>query len=84
MERSYFVMDIQLHGGHHGGGSSTPEVKQSAPGSVAAASIDNATQEERQELKNRLAGAKGRRYTDKTNNGAGWFIDSLKKALLGE
>lgn len=83
MERSYFVMDIQLHGGHHSGGSAQ-EVKQSAPGSVAAASIDNATQEERQELKNRLAGAKGRRYTDKTNSGAGWFIDSLKKALLGE
>lgn len=40
---------MQLHGGGGGGGSVEP-IKQSAPGSTAAATIDSATEGERQSL----------------------------------
>ena len=43
---------MQLHGG--GGGSSVEPIKQSAPGSTAAATIDSATEGERQSLLQKL------------------------------
>lgn len=71
----------QLHGGHSGGGGSS--VKQSAPGSSAVATVDNATENERANLRDRLAKARGRRYTNQTGGVMG-VADQIKKALLGE
>ena len=45
--------DLQLFGGS-GGGGSAPPVKQSAPGSTAAATIDSATAGERQSIHDKL------------------------------
>lgn len=75
-------LKLQLHGGGGGGGSSEP-VKQSAPGSSAVATIDNATEGERQRMREQLSSARGRRYTDKTSGSTDWAA-SFKKALLGE
>lgn len=72
---------LQLHGGGHGGGGGST-VKQSAPGSTAAATIESATDGERQSLREKLSKAKGRRYTDKT--GGTSLEETLKKALIGE
>ncbi len=72
---------MQLHGGGGGGGSVDP-IKQSAPGSTAAATIDNATEGERQSLFEKLSKARGRNYTNKT--GGQIISDSVKKMLLGE
>lgn len=72
---------MQLHGGGGGGGSVEP-IKQSAPGSTAAATIDNATEGERQSLFEKLSKARGRSYTNKT--GGQLTSDSVKKMLLGE
>ena len=71
----------QLHGGHSGGGGSS--VKQSAPGSSAVATVDNATENERANLRDRLSKARGRKYTNKTS-GELSTVDQIKKALLGE
>lgn len=77
---------MQLHGGGGGGGGgsvdSVDPVKQSAPGSTAAATIDNATEGERQSLFEKLSKARGRNYTNKT--GGQITSDSVKKMLLGE
>lgn len=76
---------LQLHGGHSGGGS-TPQpqvIKQSAPGSQQAATIDNATEGEREALRERLGKAKGRGFTNKTG-GSLAASDTMKKMLLGE
>lgn len=72
---------MQLHGGG-GGGSSVEPIKQSAPGSTAAATIDSATEGERQSLLQKLSKARGRSYTNKT--GGQLTSDSVKKMLLGE
>lgn len=74
-----FKLNLQLHGGG-GGGGSTRTPKQSAPGSTAAATIATATDDVRQQMRERLAQARGRRFTDKT----GSMVDSIKKQLLGE
>ena len=73
-----YRINLQLHGG--GGGSSARTPKQSAPGSTAAATIATATDDVRQQMRERLAQARGRRFTDKT----GSMVDSIKKQLLGE
>lgn len=73
---------LQLHGGG-GHGSSQTQIKQSAPGSSQAPSIDSATDGERQSLREKLSKAKGRRYTNKTG-GDSSMIETVKKALLGE
>lgn len=73
---------MQLHGG--GGGSSTPDVKTSAPGSTAAATLDSATTGERENMRKKLSSAKGRQYTDKTNGGVSDVAQAVKKMLLGE
>lgn len=75
---------MQLHGGGGGGGSVEPikQIKQSAPGSTAAATIDSATEGERQSLLQKLSKARGRSYTNKT--GGQLTSDSVKKMLLGE
>lgn len=80
-----FKMILQLHGGGGSKKSSTPpveQVKQSAPGSTAAATIATATDEQRQRLREQLSRAKGRRFTDKTQTG--YMADVIKKQLLGE
>lgn len=69
---------MQLHGGGDGGGHT---IKQSAPGSTAAATIDSASEGERESLREKLSKAKGRQYTNKTG---GSLVDTIKKALLGE
>ena len=74
-----FEIIMQLHGGSKIGG---PTVKQSAPGSQAAATISDATDQQRQTLREQLSKARGRNYTDKTQ-GLG-MQDNIKKALLGE
>lgn len=74
-----FKLILQLHGGG-GGGGSTRTPKQSAPGSTAAATIATATDDVRQQMRERLAQARGRRFTDKT----GSMVDTIKKQLLGE
>lgn len=71
----------QLHGGHSGGGGS--DVKQSAPGSNAVPMVDNATESQRANLRDRLSKARGRRYTNQTGGAMG-VADQIKKALLGE
>lgn len=82
---------MQLHGGGGGGGrgggsvdpiKQSAPVKQSAPGSTAVATIDNATEGERQSLFEKLSKARGRKYTNKT--GGQITSDSVKKMLLGE
>jgi hypothetical protein len=76
-----FKIILQLHGGGGGGGGSSARTpKQSAPGSTAAATIATATDDVRQQMRERLAQARGRRFTDKT----GSMVDSIKKQLLGE
>lgn len=76
-----FKINLQLHGGGGGGGGSSARTpKQSAPGSVAAPTITTATDDVRQQMRERLAQARGRRFTDKT----GTMVDSIKKQLLGE
>ena len=76
-----FKIIRQLHGGHSSGGGSS--VKQSAPGSQAVATVDNATENERANLRDRLSRARGRQYTDRTGGGLS-AVDQIKKALLGE
>lgn len=81
-----FNFDLQLFGGGGGGGGGghVQQIKQSAPGSTAAATIDSATEGDRQKMREKLAKARGR---DFTNTGAGQksdFFGSIKKALLGE
>jgi hypothetical protein len=81
-----FNFDLQLFGGGGGGGGGHVEqIKQSAPGSTAAATIDSATEGDRQKVREKLAKARGR---DFTNTGAAQkttdFFGSIKKALLGE
>lgn len=71
---------MQLHGGGGGGGGGHT-IKQSAPGSTAAAAIDSASEGERESLREKLSKAKGRQYTNKTG---GSLVDTVKKALLGE
>ena len=77
-----YKINLQLHGGGGTKSSSTPArtPKQSAPGSTAAATIATATDDVRQQMRERLAQARGRRFTDKT----GSMVDSIKKQLLGE
>ena len=79
-ENAMCKLILQLHGGGGSGGSTARTPKQSAPGSQAAATIANATDEQRQKLREQLSQARGRRYTDKT----GTMVDSIKKQLLGE
>ena len=74
-----YRINLQLHGGG-GGGGITRTPKQSAPGSTAAATIATATDDVRQRMRERLAQARGRRFTDKT----GTMVDSIKKQLVGE
>lgn len=77
-------LKLQLHGGGGGGGGGSSEpVKQSAPGSSAVATIDNATEGERQRMREQLSSARGRKYTDKTSSSTDWAT-SFKKMLLGE
>lgn len=81
-----FDFDLQLFGGGggRGGGGHVEQIKQSAPGSTAAATIDSATDGDRQKVREKLAKARGR---DFTNTGAAQktdFFGSIKKALLGE
>ena len=71
----------QLHGGHSGGGGS--DVKQSAPGSSAVATVDNATESQRANLRERLSTARGRKYTNRTG-GELSTVDQIKKVMLGE
>ena len=78
-----FKIIRQLHGGHSSGGGGGSTVTQSAPGSQAAATIDNATAEERRNTIDRLSKARGRQYTDRTSGGLS-AVDQIKKALLGE
>ncbi len=81
--------NLQLFGGG-GGGDSGPEVKQSAPGATAAATIDSASAGKRQEIHDRLAKARGRASTDKTggllaqNTAVYGAAQAIKKALIGE
>lgn len=72
-------MYLQLHGG--GGGGSAPEVKQNAPGSSSVATIDNATEGQRQKIAEQLRKNKGRKFTDKTG---GQLVETMGKTLLGE
>lgn len=76
-------LKLQLHGGGGGGGSDAEPVKQSAPGSSAVATIDSATEGERQRLREQLSSARGRRYTNKTGNTTA-IAESFKKVFLGE
>lgn len=71
---------LQLHGGGGGGGGGHT-IKQSAPGSTAAATIDTATEGEREALREKMGKARGRNFTNKTG---GSLLDTMKKALLGE
>ena len=70
---------MQLHGGGGGGGGT--QIKQNAPGSQSAATIDSATDGQRESLREKLSKAKGRNFTNKTG---GSMVDTIKKALLGE
>lgn len=65
------------------GGSApkTAPIMQNAPGSVAAATVDNATENARNNMRDKLRNARGRDYTNRT---AGQTMDQVKKALLGE
>nr|DAO96618.1 MAG TPA: hypothetical protein [Caudoviricetes sp.] len=71
---------MQLHGGGGGGGGGT-QIKQNAPGSQSAATIDSATEGQRELLREKLGKARGRNFTNKTG---GSMVDTIKKALLGE
>lgn len=79
-EVRHMEINMQLHGGGGGGGGT--QVKQSAPGSQSAATIDSATEGQRESLREKLSKAKGRNYTNKT--GGMSLGDTIKKALLGE
>ena len=76
-------LKLQLHGGGGGGGDDVEPVKSSAPGSSAVATIDNATEGERQRLRKQLSSARGRRYTNKTGNTTA-IAERFKKVFLGE
>lgn len=69
-----------------GKSASTPQITQSAPGSTAVATIDTATEAQREALKSRLAQAKGRSYTNVTGGtGVTANMDSVgKKTLIGQ
>lgn len=56
-----FEIIMQLHGGGGKGGGAS--IKQSAPGSTAAATIANATDEQRQKYQELLSQAKGKKST---------------------
>ncbi len=77
-----FKIILQLHGG--GGDSSSADIKNSAPGSTAAATIDSATSGQREKVREKMASARGRKYTDKTNGQITDAVQSVKKMLLGE
>jgi hypothetical protein len=81
-----FDFDLQLFGGGGGGGGTPAEpIKTSAPGSSAAASIEQATAGSRQEIRNKMAKARGRSFTDKgASTGQSDVLGNIKKALLGE
>ena len=71
-----FELELQLHGG----GGHRQEIKQNAPGSVAAATVDNATEDALVKIREQIAKGRGRKFTDKT----GGVTSSIKKILLGE
>ena len=68
---------MQLHGGGGGGGGT--QIKQNAPGSQSAATIDSATEGQRESLREKLSKARGRNF-----KAGGSMVDTIKKALLGE
>jgi len=73
-----FEIIMQLHGGSGGGGT---QVKQSAPGSSAAATISSATDGQRQALREQLLNRKNRA----SNNYVGSAIQkALKIGQTGE
>ena len=71
---------MQLHGGGGGGGGGT-QIKQKAPGSQSAATIDSASEGQRESLREKLSKARGR---PSTHTPGGSMVDTIKKALLGE
>lgn len=77
---SLFLMGF----GGGGGGSSSADIKSSAPGSTAAATIDSATEGDREKVRQKLAKARGRNYTDKTSGTINEAVQNAKKLLLGE
>ena len=70
--------------GFGGSSGSTAEIKSSAPGSTAAATIDAATEGDREKIREKLAKARGRNYTDKTSGTINEAVQNAKKLLLGE
>lgn len=59
----------------------TAPIAQNAPGSIATAAIDNASESARASMREKMRSAKGRASTNITE---GQAVDQLKKALLGE
>ena len=91
MKKSRFSLVLQLHGGggHHDDGGSSQAVaeasKRSAPQSMAAPTIETATEQSKQDLRDRLRAASGKRATNKTGSSVNsQALNELKKNLLGE
>ena len=55
-----------------GGGGGGTQIKQNAPGSQSAATIDSATEGQRESLREKLGKARGRNFTNKT--GLGFYL----------
>lgn len=62
-------------------GPKTAPIVQNAPGSVATATIDGASEEARNAMSDKLRNERGRAYTNKTE---GQAMEQIKKALLGD
>lgn len=81
-ENELMEIVMQLHCGGGGGGSSAQQIKQSAPGSTQAATIDGATKDERERIMEQLKKGRGKAFTNK--QGQQSALENMKKHLMGE
>lgn len=81
-----FSFDLQLFGGGGGGGGggSSEPVKQSAPGSVALPTVNDANSTNGKRVAELINRKKGQNFTNVTQGQALSVMDNIKKTFLGE
>ena len=84
-----FTFDLQLFGSLFGGGGggttvSAPAAKQSAAGSVAVQTVDDATKESRNKVRRRVMGRDATNITQGALSPVASGAAAMAKRLLGE
>lgn len=76
---------VSLLTGGSAEGSAAQATEAAAPTMNAAAAIESATEDTKEDLRNRLRNAKGKNYTNRTGSGLGQdTMQGMRKSLLGE